>query len=151
MRATIQEKFDRRYTPEPNTGCWLWIGAVDTAGYGRLGEKVRAHRLSFCLASGIPYQDLPSATFICHRCDVPSCVNPAHLYAGTPADNMRDKVARGRMRGHFTAGYDPRRKIPARAKFCRKGHERRFTSSGVYCPTCNAKSCAIYRASKGAK
>jgi plasmid maintenance system antidote protein VapI len=74
--------------------CWNWLGKK-TFGYGALmvGTKVvRAHRLSYEWAHG----PIPAGYMICHRCDNPSCVRPDHLFAGTAADNVSDKVAKGR-------------------------------------------------------
>lgn len=74
-------------------GCWLWTAGVNRAGYGwfrfqRTGFL--AHRLSFYLANGF----MPEV--VRHACDVPACVNPAHLLAGDHAANMQDAVDRGR-------------------------------------------------------
>jgi len=77
-------------------GCWMWLGNRDDGGYGRFGRngKVeRAHRIALEDKLGRPIRKGFGAL---HRCDNSSCVNPAHLYEGTPADNLRDVFERGR-------------------------------------------------------
>ena len=78
--------------------CWEWQPRSRINGYGiftiRAGEQKLAHRLSYEMHFGeVPAKGL----VVRHRCDNPLCVNPDHLMLGTPADNMRDKVARGRQ------------------------------------------------------
>ena len=93
------ERIFKHVEPEPNSGCWLWIGARFSDGYGRLrvggrkGREVPAHRISFEVATGTV---LPEDLCACHRCDNPPCVNPAHLFRGTVGDNNRDRAAKGR-------------------------------------------------------
>lgn len=74
--------------------CWLWAGAKNSQGYGQLtigGKRVYAHRLAFELERG-PLGEASA----CHSCDTPLCCNPAHLFAGTQADNVADMHAKGR-------------------------------------------------------
>lgn len=107
-RTNPVERFESKYTPEPNSGCWLWTASVTSWGYGRFphdGEK-RAHRVSYKFA----YGSIPSGALICHRCDQPACVNPRHLFAGTHADNMNDKQKK--KRGNQPSGRSHAKWIP---------------------------------------
>jgi len=87
---------DRFWSKVDKSGeCWEWQAARDKNGYGRFRSTVagtRAHRHSFYLAHGI----IPDGLQVLHRCDNPPCVNPAHLWLGTPRDNAIDRNAKGR-------------------------------------------------------
>jgi hypothetical protein len=77
--------------------CWLWTGGKDPNGYGvvRIEGKARStHRLAYEEIKG----PVPKGLVIMHTCDVPYCVNPSHLVAGTYAENSRDMVEKGRHR-----------------------------------------------------
>ena len=92
----MKQKLDGKYIPEPNSGCWLWMGATDKDGYGGFwdGRKTRrAHRASWELANG----EIPEGLCVLHSCDVRSCVNPAHLWLGTNQENTADRDAKGRQ------------------------------------------------------
>lgn len=112
---TASERFDRKWMPEPNSGCFLWLGAVHkTAGYGSFkkpGERVMtaAHRFAYERASG----PIPKGLLVCHRCNTPACVNPAHLYAGTHKDNTDDARRAGRLRGAAFGSQPPNTRLTA--------------------------------------
>jgi hypothetical protein len=79
----------------PFSGCWIWTGAIAEHGYGRYGKGDKyAHRLSYEFFVG----PVPPELFVCHRCDIPCCVNPSHLFLGTIQDNTADMYAKGRDR-----------------------------------------------------
>jgi hypothetical protein len=81
-----------------NSGCALWPGAMG-AEYGvvnRGKRNIPVHRVAYCEANGLELEDI-KGWVIRHKCDTPLCVNPQHLLIGTNADNVRDKVERGRV------------------------------------------------------
>ena len=78
--------------------CWLWTAALWPNGYGRVcvnGRTVGSHRVAYELT----YGPIPHGLFVCHKCDVPACVNPDHLFLGSNTDNVRDMWRKGRGKG----------------------------------------------------
>lgn len=96
----LSVRLDRLSIPEPNSGCWLWMGTVNGAGYGGIGRGGReggwigAHVAAWECAHG----EVPKGLHVCHHCDNKLCVNPAHLYVATTQKNTADAKARGRFK-----------------------------------------------------
>lgn len=96
-----EERFWTKVDKRGPNECWPWLGAK-LKGYGRYryaGRSALAHRLAYAFAYGI---DL-SGLLACHSCDSPGCVNPAHIFPGSHADNCLDKLLKGRGRGKSLA------------------------------------------------
>jgi hypothetical protein len=105
--------------------CWLWLKSKRRHGYGQFsapGRIIRpAHKVAYELATA---QRVPPGMLVCHRCDNPSCVNPAHLWLGSHKDNMRDMAAKGRQvtgERMWTAKLTPDKVLAIRAEPRRRG------------------------------
>lgn len=89
-----EERFETKYMPVTESGCWLWTDRMDKYGYGLFymnSRKYGSHRVSWEIHNG----PIPEGKQINHKCHVRCCVNPHHLYVGTQAENMLDKMERG--------------------------------------------------------
>jgi hypothetical protein len=93
IHMTPRDRFMTYVQDEGAGGCWLWTGALNKDGYGKFwldGRSIGAHRAAHLLFRG------PLAHFCCHTCDTPRCVNPEHLFDGTPKANTADMFAKDR-------------------------------------------------------
>lgn len=95
MQSDIEARFWAKVQRGSPDTCWEWQGSRNHRGYGSItiaGKAARAHRVAWQFDNGA----IPVGMMICHRCDNPPCCNPAHLFLGTPQDNVLDMVAKGR-------------------------------------------------------
>ncbi len=92
----VEERFYAKVSKTPNeTGCLDWLAGHVRFGYGRFsigGKSVNTHRLAWELVNG----PVPDGLQVCHRCDRPICCNVEHLFLASPAENMQDKIRKGR-------------------------------------------------------
>ena len=91
----LDKKIEAKIERIPESGCWIWIGPLHHTGYGNFnenGKRTRAHREIFQRLVG----SIPKGKFLCHKCDIRSCVNPNHMFIGSHQDNMNDMVNKKR-------------------------------------------------------
>lgn len=125
-------------------GCWIWTGSYPKSckypsghhGLTRVkGKSERAHRAMWIAVHGF----IPAGLNILHKCDVPKCINPDHLWPGTQLENVQDMVAKGRHVG----------KRQAAASHCRNGHER--NDENCYVDSRGGRGCLICQRAAGAR
>lgn len=146
--GSTQARFDAKYVPIPEVGCWIWTGAVNCErGYGYFlfdGKPRLAHRASWAMHKG----QIPDGMNVLHRCDIPSCVNPNHLFLGTLSDNMQDCAAKGRapqmnkthcINGHEYTPENTARNHGGKHKYCRQCTNERARARYSLCGRADRK------------
>jgi hypothetical protein len=102
-----QEYFWPKVDKRSSNECWNWLAYLDKDGYGNFNinsASRRAHRVAYVLANRV----LKTSLLVCHSCDNPSCVNPAHLWAGTDRQNIDDMITKSRT---LTGTRNPKAKL----------------------------------------
>lgn len=128
MRTFSQQTIERFWARVDRRGgpgaCWPWTGYLTWNGYGRVradGGRYGSHRLAYLLSSGT----VPDGMSVCHRCDNPSCCNPAHMWLGTQSENMADMTAKGR-RAIMEGDQNGSRRHPDRRAYGDRNGTRKF-------------------------
>lgn len=138
----MAQRIEAYSIPEPNSGCWIWLGAVTQAGTKHERAKI------FFTSNGSPaaraayfaYRGtIPAGHCVLHKCDTPLCVNPDHLWTGTHLDNVRDMDRKGRRvtRGNGPGGVYRTRNGRFRAQFTRLG---KITHVGTFDSEADARA-----------
>lgn len=129
---TSPDDFSALYIPEPNSGCWLWLGHVNSQGYGQ-HKKRRAHRESYEIHVG----NVPDGLVLDHLCRVRSCVNPAHLEPVTNKENI--------LRGESPWALNARKTHCPRGHLLSEDNLRRCFGKNAgnrECKACSRENCA---------
>ena len=96
MDLTLIQRLLKNSTIDDKTSCWNWNKSITKWGYGHIkvkGKVMLAHRISYEANK----EPIPDGLCVLHKCDNPACINPDHLFLGTNADNVRDKVSKNRQ------------------------------------------------------
>jgi hypothetical protein len=99
-RGSIEDRFLAKIYKDENLDCWFWTATRLKSGYGLMWLETYlelAHRISWIIYHGA----IPEGMQVLHKCDIPSCVNPDHLFLGTQLVNAMDCASKGRHCNHI--------------------------------------------------
>jgi HNH endonuclease len=130
IKEPMLSRLERFYIPEPNSGCWLWIGYVDKLGYGCMrgypGKTRKPHRVSYELHKGA----IPEGLVLDHLCRNPCCINPDHLDPVTDRQNI--------LRSELTSAAKNLKKTHCEHGHLLQGENLRYHKDGSRrCVTCD--------------
>lgn len=134
MTGTPEQRFDAKVMPEPNSGCWLWVGAWITREYGIFSVRPKTFRVAHVWNYERYRGPIPSGLELDHLCRVHQCVNPWHLEAVTHLENVRRGLALGPKQTH-----------------CKRGHLITRVGNRRGCSVCHRANCARARMRQRAK
>ena len=128
----LLERLMKRVIRSRVTSCWVWPRSLSADGYGQIriaGGREGAHCIFWLLHNG----PIPDGMCVLHKCDVPNCVNPEHLFLGTKKDNWHDAMKKGRLP-----------QVGKRKEACKYGHQ--FVEENLYIHPNGRRECKQCRA-----
>lgn len=149
IRSDPLTRFFAQCEPVTESGCWLWTGALSSLkrpdarpvlALAAPKRNVSAYRFAYEQLVG----PIPNGLFVCHRCDVPICVNPAHLFIGTCKDNLDDMRRKGRDVVPSGSGHYAAKLSTEQVRYIRQSHPRTVKAVRAMAAEFGIKPRAIY-------